>query len=121
MVVAVRGAIQVDKNDKTAIRIASVRLAEEIVKRNQIEIKSVISIICSLTQDLTASNPATALRQAQFGDVPLFCVQEANVEGQMGRIIRMIMTYDSRYNRRGLAVYLDGARNLRPDLEKNKE
>ena len=117
MVVAVRGAIKVRANQKQAIRQAAVKLAGEIVIRNGIQIDRIISIICSLTPDLTVANPATGLRLDRFGEVPLFCVQEAAVDGQMARIVRLLVTYESPRRVRPEPVYLDGAQRLRPDLE----
>lgn len=121
MVVAVRGAIRVRANDKQAIHAAAVKLAREIVARNQIAIERIISVICSLTPDLSAANPATGLRLDQFGEIPLFCVQEAAVEGQMGRVVRLLVTYDAPRRGRPQPVYLDGAQRLRPDLEARAE
>ena len=118
MIVAVRGAIRVRADDKEAIHTAAVRLATEVVARNQIEIERIVSVICSLTPDLTAANPATGLRLDRFGEVPLFCVQEAAVEGMMTRIVRLLVTYDSQQDERPQPVYLDGAQRLRPDLER---
>lgn len=118
MIVAVRGAIRVRADDKEAIHTAAVRLATEVVARNQIEIDRIVSIICSLTPDLTAANPATGLRLDRFGEVPLFCVQEAAVEGLMTRVLRLLVTYDTQESGRPQPVYLDGAQRLRPDLER---
>jgi chorismate mutase len=118
VVVAVRGAIRVRADDKEAIHTAAVRLAAEVVARNQIEIDRIVSIICSLTPDLTAANPATGLRLERFGEVPLFCVQEAAVEGQMTRVLRLLVTYDRQQGGPPQPVYLDGAQRLRPDLER---
>ena len=119
MVVAVRGAIRVGANDKEAIHSAAVRLGAEVVARNQIEIERIVSIICSLTPDLTAANPATGLRLDRFGEVPLFCVQEAAVEGLMTRVLRLLVTYETQQpGGRPQPVYLDGAQRLRPDLDR---
>ena len=115
--VAVRGAIKVAANDKAVIHGAAVRLANEVLARNQIGVADVISIICSLTQDLTAANPAAGLRFDRFGEVPLFCVQEAMVAGQMSGVIRLLVTFRSPRSDRPEPVYLDGAERLRPDLE----
>ena len=117
VVVAVRGAIRVAANDKEAIHAAAVRLAGEIVSRNQIAIERIISIVCSLTPDLTAANPATGLRLDRFGEVPLFCVQEAAVAGQMAHVVRLLVTYDTPREGRPQPVYLEGAQRLRLDLE----
>ena len=116
MIVAVRGAIRVGANEKPAIHEAAIRLAGEMVARNGIEIDRIVSILCSLTEDLTAANPATALRLDRFGGVPLFCVQEATVEGQMASLVRMLFTYDTAGEKRPQPVYLNGAERLRPDL-----
>jgi len=116
--VAVRGAIRVRADDKEAIHTAAVRLAAEMVARNQLEVEWIVSIICSLTPDLTAANPATGLRLDRFGEIPLFCVQEAAVEGQMSRVLRLLVTYDTPRGGRPEPVYLDGAQRLRPDLDR---
>ena len=115
-VVAVRGAIKVPSNDKAAIHAAAVKLGNEILGRNGIEVADVVSIICSLTEDLDAANPATGLRIERFGEVPLFCVQEAAVVGQMQGVVRMLVTFRAPAVVRPQAVYLDGAERLRPDL-----
>ena len=115
-VVAVRGAIKVPTNDKGAIHAAAVKLGNEILARNGVEVDDVVSIICSLTEDLNAGNPATGLRLERFADVPLFCVQEAAVVGQMQGVVRMLVTFRAAAAVRPEAVYLDGAERLRPDL-----
>ena len=43
-------------------------------------------------------------------------MQEAVVEGQPGRIIRLLMTYRGDGDRKPVPVFLDGAQVLRPDL-----
>lgn len=116
VLVAVRGAIRVDENRESAIHEAAIRLGGEIVAKNGIEIDRIVSILCSLTEDLTAGNPATGLRMDRFGDVPLFCAQEAAVDGQMRSLVRMLFTYDATRPGRPLPVYLNGAESLRPDL-----
>ena len=116
VVVAVRGAIRVRSNEKPAIHEAANRLADEIVATNAIEVDRIVSIVCSLTEDLTVANPATALRLGRYGEVPLFCVQEATVQGQMASLVRMLFTYDTDRTDRPQPVYLNGAEGLRPDL-----
>ena len=116
MIIAVRGAIRVGVNQKEAIQGAAVKLAGEIVARNHLAIADIVSIVCSLTEDLTAGNPATGLRLDRFGEVPLFCVQEAAVDGQLPSIVRLLVTYESPNRTRPMPVYLDGAERLRPDL-----
>ena len=116
MLAAVRGAIRVGANEKAAIHEAAVTLVNELVARNGIEIGRIVSIVCSLTEDLNKGNPATGLRLDRFGAVPLFCVQEATVEGQMDSLVRLLITFDATRTERPQPVYLNGAERLRPDL-----
>jgi len=113
---AVRGAIQVRENDKRAIYEATMRLIGEILGINAIRKKDIISVLFSLTDDLNAGNPATGLREAGFVETPLFCAQEARVEGGMARVVRALVTFEGKARRMPTAVYLDGAEALRPDM-----
>jgi chorismate mutase len=113
---AVRGAIQLSDPSAAAIEAASVRLVREVLRSNAIAENHLVSIIFSLTEDLTAANPATGLRRDGFSETPLFCVQEARVDGSMPRVIRVLVTWDSLERRAPVPVYLDGAESLRPDL-----
>ncbi len=120
MVFAVRGAIQVGQNSELAIGEASARLVREICRRNDLAEDQIVSIVFSVTEDLTAGNPAAGLRKTGFGRTPLFTVQEARCDGGMPRVIRVLLTARAgRLFRRRAApahAYLDGAETLRPDL-----
>ncbi len=116
MTAAVRGAIQVREDTREAIGEAAVRLVREILRANAIAENHIVSIIFSLTQDLTALNPATGLRQVGFASTPLFCTQEAAVVGGMPRVIRALLTWESPERHESVPVYLDGAEALRSDL-----
>jgi chorismate mutase len=116
MTKAVRGAITVAENTRAAIESASVRLTQEILRANSIAENHIVSIMYSLTEDLTAANPATGLRRVGFAGTALFCVQEPRIDGGLPRVIRALVTYDSLERRQVVPVYLDGAEVLRPDL-----
>ena len=116
MTKAVRGAIQVRDDTGRAIGDASVRLVREMLRLNAIAENQIVSIIFSLTQDLTALNPATGLRQVGFASTPLFCTQEPAIVGGMPRVIRALLTWESLERRETVPVYLDGAEALRADL-----
>ncbi len=113
---AVRGAIQVREDTRQAIGDAAVRLVGEILRVNSIAEDDIVSIIFSLTEDLTALNPASGLRRVGFSGTPLFCTQEARVQGGMPRVIRALVTWESLQRREAVPVYLDGAEALRVDL-----
>jgi len=118
MTKAVRGAIQVRENQQRVIYEASLRLVREMIKANALSAGDIISIIFSLTNDLDAGNPATGLREGGFVETPLFCVQEASIEGGMAGVIRALLTFEAREGQKTVAVYLDGAEALRPDIAK---
>ncbi len=113
---AVRGAIQVAENSAAAIRAASLRLTTELLARNALAPERIISLVFSVTRDLTRASPAEAARALGLPAVPLFCLQEAEVEGSLPRVIRALLTYTEEQGRLAVPVYLDGAENLRPDL-----
>jgi chorismate mutase len=113
---AVRGAIQVAENTRQAIEDASVRLIREVLRANGIAENHIVSIVYSVTEDLTAANPATGLRRVGFADTALFCAQEPRVDGSLPRVIRALVTYEALERRESVPVYLDGAQALRPDL-----
>lgn len=113
---AVRGAIQVEENSRPAIENSAVRLVNEVLRANAIAEQQIVSIMFSLTEDLTAANPATGLRREGFAGTPLFCTQEPRIDGGMPRVIRVLVTFESPERRETVAVYLEGAEALRADL-----
>jgi chorismate mutase len=121
---AVRGAIQVTTDSREAIHSAGARLVRAVLEANGLAESDLVSLVFSLTADLSSGNPATGLRRTGFAEVPLFCVQEAVVEGSMPRVIRLLATFEAPASwiaagrMHGEAVYLEGARALRPDLSR---
>ncbi len=113
---AVRGAIQVPVDSAPAIRDAAVRLTSELLARNALDPGRIVSLVFSLTRDLTLASPAEAARSLGLAEVPLFCLQEAEVSGSMPRVIRALLTYEAEAGGQPVPVYLDGAEGLRPDL-----
>jgi chorismate mutase len=119
MICAVRGAIVVPANERGRIWDAAVRLVAAMRDGNSLAEKDIVSIVFSVTADLNAGNPAEGLRRRGYASTPLFCVQEADVEGGMARVLRALLTADmpGLQDRAGVVhAYLDGARALRPDL-----
>ena len=116
MIRAVRGAVGVERNEAQEIYSGAHRLVREILGRNRIEEGQIVSIMFSVTKDLTKGNPATGLRSFGFADTPLFCVQEADIEGAEPRILRVLVTYSAAETSAPVPVYLGRAMELRPDL-----
>jgi chorismate mutase len=113
---AVRGAVGIERNDRQEIHSGAHRLIQEILHKNKIEEGQIISILFSVTKDLTKGNPATGLRAYGFADTPLFCLQEAEMEGAEPGILRVLVTYSAESDRLPVPVYLGRATDLRPDL-----
>ncbi len=117
MVRAVRGAITVDRNEKEDILDAAKELVQEAINKNDITPDDIISIIFTITPDLTKAFPAAGVRQLGITSVPLLDLAQPNVEGALEKCIRLIMHINSDKQNSGLHhVYLRGARVLRPDL-----
>lgn len=67
---AIRGAVQVDANERDLILEATAELIEEVMRRNQLTTDDFISVLFTATQDLNAEFPALAARKLGFTDVP---------------------------------------------------
>jgi len=114
---AIRGATQVDADDRELILEATAELVAEVLARNELLVGDVISVLFTTTPDLTAEFPAVAARKIGFEDVPLLCASEIAVPGALPRVIRL-MAYAEIDRPRHLVrhVYLRGAARLRQDI-----
>jgi len=114
---ALRGAIQIDADDRQLILDGASALVQEVMGRNAIEAGDFISILFTATPDLTAEFPAYAARQLGLTDVPLLCAAEIAVPGAMPRVLRLLAHVETERPRADLRhVYLGGAAALRTDL-----
>ncbi|MCT4544107.1 MAG: chorismate mutase [Vallitalea sp.] len=115
--VSIRGAITVDNNTKEDIINETKLLLEEILKRNNINIDEIISIIFTATDDLTAAYPAIAARELGIVNASLLCVSEMHVENSLDKCIRIMMHIQQEVLQKDMRhVYLKKAESLRPDL-----
>ena len=87
---AIRGAIQVDDDQREAILEGTAELIAEVVSRNELTADDVISVLFTVTSDLTAEFPALAARKTGFHAVPLMCATEIPVPGAMPRVVRLM-------------------------------
>ncbi|MDH2428518.1 chorismate mutase [Sphaerisporangium sp. TRM90804] len=117
MVRAIRGAIQIDSNDREAILAGVTELVTEVMERNRLTTDEVISVIFTATPDLTAEFPALAARKLGFHDVPLICASEIDVPGALPRVVRLMAHVATDRPRQQIQhVYLRGAVALRVDI-----
>lgn len=114
---AIRGAVQVDADDRQAILEGTTELVTAVMGRNGLTTDDVISVIFSATPDLSAEFPALAARKLGFGEVPLLCCSEIAVPSAMPRVVRLMMHVETDLSRADIQhVYLRGAAALRLDI-----
>ncbi|MBE1488645.1 chorismate mutase [Plantactinospora soyae] len=114
---AIRGAIQVEADERELILEATAELVTEVMTRNELMIDEVVSVIFTTTSDLTAEFPAAAARKLGFGEVPLLCASEIDVPGALPRVVRLMAHVDTERTRSEIRhVYLRGAVALRRDI-----
>ena len=99
------------------VRTRTVTLLQEMVGRNAVDHDDIISILFTATDDVHSTFPATAARHAGFGDVPLICARELDIDEATPLCIRIMMHVTTTRSRSELRhVYLEGAAGLRDDL-----
>lgn len=118
---AVRGATSAERDSPEAILESTAELLTEVLRRNSLETDDLISIIFTMTGDLTSEFPALAARQAGLTTIPLLCTSEIPVPGSLGRCIRLLLHCTVPPDRPIHHVYLRDARGLRPDLSEEPQ
>ncbi|MFM1950788.1 MAG: chorismate mutase [Actinomycetota bacterium] len=114
---AIRGAIQLDQDERSHLLKSTAELVTKVLHENQLDVADLISIWFTATPDLVSEFPALAARELGLGDVPLMCSVEMAVAGSMPRVIRLMMHANTDLSRSEIKhVYLRGAVNLRSDL-----
>jgi chorismate mutase len=114
---AVRGAIQIDRDDRDEVLEATTELLRAVLDRNELVPDDLISVVFTATPDLRSEFPAYAARQMGITDVPLLCASEIDVPGAMPRVLRLLAHVETDRPRAALRhVYLRGAAALRTDL-----
>jgi chorismate mutase len=116
----VRGAITVERDDASMLLDATERLLRAIVDENAIDTGDIASALFTLTPDLVSQFPAAAARRIGWTQVPLLNFTEIAVPGGLARCIRVLLHVNTSKGQHEIVhVYLDGARVLRPDLDRS--
>lgn len=114
---AIRGATTAEANTKEAIFEASIELLSKIEEKNDLKNTDAISIIFTVTSDLTAVFPAAAVRKMGITNVPLLDMAAPDIDGSLKRCIRVMIHINTDKTKDEIKhVYLRGASVLRPDL-----
>jgi chorismate mutase len=114
---AIRGATQVDADDREQVLEATRELVGAVMERYELVHDDVISILFTATPVLVSEFPALAARELGFGDVPLMCASEIAVPHALPRVLRLLAHVDTDKPRSEIQhVYLRGATALRRDI-----
>jgi chorismate mutase len=114
---ALRGAITLDDDSRDQVISKTARLLETMLERNGVAKADLISIVFTATDDVRSEFPAAAARSIGISDIPLLCARELDVEGAVGRCVRVLMHLYTEKEPADLRhVYLEGAVPLRTDL-----
>jgi chorismate mutase len=117
---ALRGATQVEVDEREAIIDATGELVREVLARNGLTVDDLISVLFTTTPDLVAEFPAYAARSIGMSDVPLLCASEIAVPGALPRVVRLMAFVEADFSRADARhVYLRGAEALRTDLARD--
>ena len=114
---ALRGATTLDIDTASHMGERVKTLLTTMCARNNVGHEDVISIIFTATDDLHSAFPAAAAREIGYGDVPLLCARELQIDNATPRCVRVLMHLETELGRQELRhVYLEGATGLRDDL-----
>ncbi|MDX2255103.1 MAG: chorismate mutase [Pseudanabaenaceae cyanobacterium bins.39] len=114
----IRGATTVEANTYEALERAVLELMEAIEAQNDIDPREIVSATFSATSDLDVVFPAKIARsRLHWENVPLLDVQQMKVKGSLERCVRVLIHVNTPLEQHQIKhIYLNGARNLRPDL-----
>ncbi|MER7176830.1 chorismate mutase [Streptomyces mesophilus] len=114
---AVRGAVQLERDEAAHMDEQVGALLTEVLDRNGLTADDLISVWFTATPDLHSDFPAAAARKLGITDVPLICAQELDIAGAMPRVVRVLAHIESDKPRSEIAhVYLGTAAALRKDI-----
>ncbi|WAP55233.1 chorismate mutase [Streptomyces sp. S465] len=114
---AVRGAVQLERDEPEHMHEQVSKLLTAILERNDLDPDDLISVWFTATPDLHSDFPAVAARKLGITDVPLICAQELDIEGAMPRVVRILAHVETPLPKSDVAhVYLGAAASLRKDI-----
>lgn len=114
---AIRGATQLDRDERSHLFERTSELIAAVLDANAVDTEALISVLFTCTPDLVSDFPAAAAREMGLGDVPLMCAVEMDVAGSLPRVVRLMAHADLDVPRADVRhVYLHGATVLRRDI-----
>ncbi len=115
---ALRGAVQCMNTESDICEQVS-QMYDELLTLNNLDEGGIVSLIFSVTEDLDAINPCSALRKTgRAGELALFGVREAECQNSLPSTIRALLHCYLEEGSEIKHVYRNGAEVLRPDRKK---
>ncbi len=109
----IRGAIAEVTNTSIDIIESSKDLFKELLELNNLDMSKIVSVIFTVTHDLTEAFPAKAIRDLGYMSVSAIDTLAPNISNDLKGCIRILIHYDDDIVPNHL--YLGEAKNLRPD------
>ena len=120
LMITVRGAITVEKNERTEVLEKTKTMLSLIFLKNNIKTEDILSILFTATSDIDCVYPAASARELGITQASLMCMQEMKVVGSLEKCIRVMVMAESDLKQKDVKhIYLEGAKKLRPDLSIN--
>lgn len=112
---ALRGAVCCE-NSEGDIQKRIAEVYDELLFANNLDENDIVSVVFSVTGDLDAKNPATALRElGRAGKAAILVSQEAFFQGSLDHVVRILVHCYLDLSQTPVHVYRNGAEVLRQD------
>ncbi len=112
----IRGATTATTNTAEDILEVTAEMVIAIARLNDLAPDDIASVIFTTTPDLNATFPALAAREVGWTEVPLICSHEMAVPGALSQAVRVLLHVNTSRSAAEIRhVYLNGARQLRPE------
>lgn len=119
---ALRGATTIDEDNPQSVDERVGEMISFLYRENNITDDDIAFVIFSMTKDITSKNAASAARSMGYcRDTPLFCVQEAYIDGGLPKCIRVLVLVNHERKSEKKNIYLRGAKNLRKEKDDKNE
>lgn len=119
---AVRGATQLEYDERDHLLQRVGELVTVMMRCNELRADDLVSIVFTATDDISSDYPAYAARTIGLVDVPLLCARELEITDGMPRVVRLMAHVETERSRDEIThVYLHGAAELRRDLSHVQE
>jgi len=113
----IRGAAQCADGRPETIAATAAELLQKVRQANHFDPQDIAAVFFTVTPDLNQAFASQAARRLQWTHVPLIDVAQAPVDGDLPRLLRVLILWNTDLPQDAIQhVYLGAAARLRPDL-----